>query len=712
MAADSLPGFIDRAALWWASRRGLVQAQAPLPVEQKGFALSVLDRAPMTGFGGSAWRFPNAPGDEDLMRGYAASPWMHLKFLTLSAAVAELDLQVGVLQPDGVFAPLPLDYPAWSLLRNPNPHLDEFDFRFLTELYVRLTGEAYWRLIRNRFNRPEQVWLLPRHWVEVRRDRQTQAPTEYLYSIPGAGRVAVAVQDMLWLRTPNPLNPYQQGLGDAMSLGTEVETFEYASEADRRFFLNDAVPPGAVVIPGQAPMPDEIKRIKDDWKQKFGGFWNTGEVPVLSGGADFKVFRSNRREMDFVEGQRYLREVILAGIHPHIAGISEGVNRANAEAADTTFGKLQVLPRAKWSERRYTQITQQFDRRAVVKLANPVPEDRQQKSLEARDANTGAILTRDERRAMLGQPALGRERGGDVFLMPLSLFEVPVGEATPTAVGERLPAQAAPTASPQAKTHGKQTDDPAAFLRRLLDALPDLDEETRLLYERLLPQYVTTMSTRWSEAARQVGLDVSFDIAQPEVERFLRDQAGQRIRGIEETTREKIREALADGIREGEDLNDLIRRVGDVFDEAKGSRAVVIARTEALESSNRAAFIAYGEAGVPMLEWLLAPDYDPAEDDGECEPFDGKIVAVGTEFAPGVQYPPLHPQCRCAIAPVFAGENGEKRYGYIDRKQHIAAIGQFHARAERLFQNAFKRAAQDEQNRTLRRLRAAGRAAA
>jgi phage portal protein BeeE len=52
--------------------------------------------------------------------------------------------------------------------------------------------------------------------------------------------------------------------------------------------------------------------------------------------------------MQFVELQNVGREVLREafGVHGHILGLSEDVNRANAEAADVSFARRLLVPRA------------------------------------------------------------------------------------------------------------------------------------------------------------------------------------------------------------------------------------------------------------------------------------------------------------------------------------------------------------------------------
>lgn len=100
-------------------------------------------------------------------------------------------------------------------------------------------------------------------------------------------------------------------------------------------------------------------------------------------------------------------------------------------------------------------------------------------------------------------------------------------------------------------------------------------------------------------------------------------------------------------------------------------------------------------------EWLLADN--PCD---LCEPLDGRTVPTGEEFEPGVPFPPLHPNCRCTIAPVFVEDGEERRmYDGEHRKRHITAVGVWHARMERAMLNAVKRGWQAYQNQITRRLR-------
>jgi hypothetical protein len=103
-----------------------------------------------------------------------------------------------------------------------------------------------------------------------------------------------------------------------------------------------------------------------------------------------------------------------------------------------------------------------------------------------------------------------------------------------------------------------------------------------------------------------------------------------RVTGINETTRDKIRDVIARGIDQGMtvlQVADLIEAgdfvgglySGSVFDSA---RAEMIARTELMDAYNGAALGAYGDAGVEMVEAI------DGDGDEECADRDGQVFDI------------------------------------------------------------------------------------
>ena len=121
------------------------------------------------------------------------------------------------------------------------------------------------------------------------------------------------------------------------------------------------------------------------------------------------------------------------------------------------------------------------------------------------------------------------------------------------------------------------------------------------------------------------------------------------IKSISDTTLEKLKRTLAEGVANGESIPNLASRISGVYDEAKGSRAIKIARTETISASNSGAYNAYKQGGVKKKEWLATMD-DRVRD--EHAAMNGEIVGLNEVFSNGEMFPG-EPNCRCTVLPVI-----------------------------------------------------------
>lgn len=129
--------------------------------------------------------------------------------------------------------------------------------------------------------------------------------------------------------------------------------------------------------------------------------------------------------------------------------------------------------------------------------------------------------------------------------------------------------------------------------------------------------------------ANALGIGVSFDLANPLLEEFV-GQLADRVTGINDTTKGALDEQINEGLRRGYSTDQIARGVpGEgykgitgVFEDAKGYRATMIARTESMAAYQGAAIIAYGAAGIDRVELLDGTD-DPV-----CAARNGKIVTL------------------------------------------------------------------------------------
>lgn len=116
------------------------------------------------------------------------------------------------------------------------------------------------------------------------------------------------------------------------------------------------------------------------------------------------------------------------------------------------------------------------------------------------------------------------------------------------------------------------------------------------------------------------------------------------LKGITDDINKQIIRELSDGITSGEGMPELSKRIQDSVSMGK-RRADTVARTETINASVEGARIRYEQAGLTEFKYIAASDSRVCE---RCAACDGKTY----KLTDNAHLPPLHPNCRCAIAPV------------------------------------------------------------
>jgi len=200
-----------------------------------------------------------------------------------------------------------------------------------------------------------------------------------------------------------------------------------------------------------------------------------------------------------------------------------------------------------------------------------------------------------------------------------------------------------------------------------------------------------------------IGIEIGFDLLNPHVIYFLNTEAAQYIKGINETTRKALQAQLIEGVEAGESIPKLTDRISAVFADAKGRRAITIARTEVVRASNFGGWEGMKQGGVEEKEWLATRDSRVRDShlatDGQIQPVD-KPFTLGSgaqAMYPGnTGIPEEDINCRCTVAPVLGGktmyDTEEKRV--MAWKKYDADLGPWEKRME----IAAKKAFQEQQN--------------
>jgi len=198
------------------------------------------------------------------------------------------------------------------------------------------------------------------------------------------------------------------------------------------------------------------------------------------------------------------------------------------------------------------------------------------------------------------------------------------------------------------------------------DDLFNKDEWVSLLIDLSSPIATDLFEKEAREAASLLGIDLSDPIT-PEVRRAIERALELMSRSYNETTIALLRDKLEQGLSEGASLEELKDLVSQVYDFSDEVRAEQVARTETFRIANAATKEAWQQSGVvKTIKWYTAADERVCE---FCASMHGKVIDIEEKFFEkgdevtgneggtlaidysDVEYPPLHPSCRCYIRP-------------------------------------------------------------
>lgn len=240
-----------------------------------------------------------------------------------------------------------VNHPALVVWNKPNRFYTGQELVESIQQHIDLTGEGWLVVYRD----PRMPAAGPTELWPIRPDRirPVKSPTEfltgYVYTSPDGENVPLNTADVIQIRMPNPMDPYR-GLGPVQSMLSMLQGQRSAMDYNRNFFTNGAGPGGIIEFPDVMD-DDEFNQFKRRWAANHQGVANAHKVATLEGGAKWVDRNYTYKDMQFTELAAVTRDMIREAflVHKHILGQSDGVNRANAVAADDSFAERVVIPR-------------------------------------------------------------------------------------------------------------------------------------------------------------------------------------------------------------------------------------------------------------------------------------------------------------------------------------------------------------------------------
>lgn len=640
---------------------------------------------------------------------YQTNPWVYACVRLIASETARAHLRLYQMKngkPEEV-----VDHPAMRLIANPNEYASGYEFLEGLQTWLELAGESpiYVNLGPNRSFEPLELFQLDPRFLTIEADRN-KFIKGFIYRPLGTGELQLSVEDVILFKDFNPGSEYR-GHPPIRSARYSIDSDTYAEKWNSKFFANDALP--RAVVTTQQQLDDKVyKRVRETWDALFKGTDNAHKTSILEGGLDVKMLQQTAKDMDFVNMGDKNRDRILAAfrVPKPLLGLGEDVNRATAETLAFTFARFTIAPKLRHIEAKLNNellpLFGQQPEKMFFKFDDPAQASQEQRLARYQTLFSTGSISPNEIRSEEGLPEVD---GGDdplvsAGLIPLSgVSEVLSGDNTETAPTDVAPADATQKAAATPELRAIKVQAEARELLRgartvkiirrerlyaarsrslfkiqlnackkalsdyysrqpegVVSRAPGADdifnerENVAITVKLFEPLNQRTISTGGEDALDLIESDSDFNYEAARL--AAKNMTLNFSKEINATTKKKLREALDEGIANGEGVYDLTARVEDVFKTSSTARSTMIARTETTKAYNIGGKAGMRQAGVSKKEWLTANDNDVRDSHMGCEA-QGPIE-LDSSFSNGCDFPG-DPEgdpdevinCRCTLIP-------------------------------------------------------------
>lgn len=607
-------------------------------------------------------------------------------------------------------------HPALKLLRRPNRRMAWRRFVETLVIHKKLSGRAFILALPRGKGLPLELHLLQPNLVEVQNDGRLGGHRTYVYR-PSAGEAYTYTEDdVLYLSSIDPLNE-DGAISDLEAVFADIDASNLAG-AWNISLLRNSGRPSALVISRQALTPEQMQHLSAAKNAMFAGHANAGKIAVIDGqDIEWHELGMSAKDMEWLEGRKHVEAKIAIGIGvaPELVGLSEHKTFSNYEQAQKALWTETLIPELDYI---YTELTEwllprlESDDLYLAPWLDEVAVLQDDKSEEAKRIDTlvkSNVITLGQAGADLGYEV--REDLRDVYHWEVDQA-TRFGLTTPGQMPERTnpnpddadedePKRHSVKMTEQEKTlHWKAVDTQRQAFeavitervrQRFTEELASITEATSAVssvdnLEDAVNKALDAGQTAWTDLlaasilsameafgentlsgikSRQPHVEVKdlagmWGVYHQEALDYAERMAAEHVVSISETTKNKIRLIIQDGIEKGLSAKLIEAEIEKLYlTQIIPNRSEVIARTEVHHSSEAGSYLAAKGAELPMTkEWVTTRDgrerSEHASVDGQKRDLDEPFEVAGEEL--------LYPgdsslgasagntiQCRCTI---------------------------------------------------------------
>lgn len=404
---------------------------------------------------------------------------------------------------------------------------------------------------------------------------------------------------------------------------------------------------------------EELNRIETKFRQNHSGPNKAGGTFFL--GTQVAVNRNTQSlsDMSTAEQRRFYWDVICETfcVPKERVGQSSSSNKASAREAPYLMGKNVVTPRLRRHGDLLAQLLVPFEDsgKYVLLHDSAIPEDRQLVVETMKELPHSFRV--DEVRRVVGMAPWGGEYGNAVYKVPGA--EIVTAESVLNQTNDDKKEEKA-LAAPLARA--ESTDE----IEKLVSAIVSAP-----MFDRLAPVWRRRLRAHMVAEIKKAKGKVPPTLDKL-IEQHLRYFAGGKIKGITETSRKLVTNALREALKDGRVSIPEFRKAVSKAIGVNGHRATTIARTEVIGSANWGTWQAHKIAGVTHRKWIATPDERTR---GPHRHLHGQVVEIDKPFEAdghtamhphGFGVPHLDIQCRCTTGAVIEDRGIEEDYAAFD----------------------------------------------
>lgn len=625
-----------------------------------------------------------------VLRNYAApsefAPQQQLKGITykaielISQAVASYE-PIVIKKGGDVFE----NHPLYVLFNNPNPKQTASDFLTLWSFHYEIYGETFiYKAKGETTGKVKELYLLNPAAIElVIVEGELMG---YKLHKNNGGNIFFELDEIIHDKRANPFNEWRgmsvmERASDYVNIEIVTTTFTL------NYMRNNASPSGIVTLPNMTP--ETFKQFAAQWREGYEGPTNAGKTAFVRGeGVDFKAVGATLQDVDQEITRKMAKDDVLMmfGVPKGLLGIgdSKGIGTNEIEPLEYVFAKYNTEPRMKRLDRIWETMLlggNKTDQAQDVTHTSPIPSDKKFK-LETHKTGVNVWMTVNEVREEQGLEPI---EGGDVLQPQNAVPEAPATKRVvlKKAVVKDLKAE-------QEAFRKKLVDVNEIYVTKIKRAMSrfagtqeynviekinassksfeewlfSVKDESEALADLVTPIMVELIEAQAKGTQHFITGDKF--VFTPEMREMVSKKVLQISGNFNADTLLALEKTITEGMKDGESLVKIKKRVEDTYSEAKGYRAERIARTESLKTSNSTVEDVYKQNGYTSVEWYVNP--------GACEfcqSMSGVSKSIGGSFlnlgsvvdgADGgqlevsysdIETPPLHPNCTCSLIPSY-----------------------------------------------------------